>query len=231
MDHLLVTIRTALLLGVAAVVVSRIDAGASLGELNGDGKVVVLCFGDSITAGSIEGTYPAEMRRLLGNEVIITNEGRYGEATDGGLVRLRQLLPESHADYVIILEGVNDHCDAPDATYAHLEQMASEVRKSGAEPLVGTLFPSLQKTGLEKHRCFEALNARILQMPDVTPLDFASRFQDRWDDLLRDGVHPNSEGYEVLARVAEGGLRRASLRAHERTHVPTQRQSAHDPRA
>jgi len=204
-------------------------AAAPLVDLNGDGKVVVLCFGDSITAGSMRGSYPGGLRQRFGKDVTIINQGRFGETTRGGVARLRQVLPEAHADYVIILEGVNDHNDSADTTYAHLEEMVADVGRARAAPLVGTLFPSPQKAGEERSRAIEALNARILRMHDVTPLDFAARFRDHWDVLLGPGgVHPTSKGYEVIEEVAAEGLMHASRAQHAATRASPDRHGAQD---
>jgi hypothetical protein len=64
------------------------DAGprtpiAGLRDVNGDGKLVILCFGDSVTKGSARGTYPGMLRRLLENQAKVGNAGIFGERTDG----------------------------------------------------------------------------------------------------------------------------------------------------
>jgi len=194
----------------------RLPWASGLSDINGDGHVDVLCFGDSLTAGSMQGTYPADLRANLPTGTTVVNLGRFGEVTDHGRLRLRGALEENRADYVIILEGVNDHCDNPDATLANLHAMAMDVRAKGAVPLVGTLFVSPKKTGEEKQRCYEALNARILQMKGVVPVDFAATVHNRWDELLlKGGVHPNAAGDEALAETARAALMDASRRGRD----------------
>jgi lysophospholipase L1-like esterase len=184
-----------------------------LTDINRDGRIDVICFGDSLTAGGMQGAYPADLRGRLPEGTNVVNLGRFGEVTTHGRLRLGEALEEQRADYVIILEGVNDHCDDPDATFTNLHAMAINVRDKGAVPLVGTLFVSPKKTGEDKQRCYEALNARILQMPGVVPVDFAATIHNRWDELLlRGGVHPNSAGDVVLAETALAALREASRR-------------------
>src|SRR5262249_5896457 len=145
-----------------------------LTDINRDGRIDVICFGDSLTAGGMQGAYPADLRDRLPEGTNVVNLGRFGEVTAHGRPRLRDALEKQRADYVIILEGVNDDCDNPEATFTNLKAMATNVREKGAVPLVGTLFVSPKKTGEEKQRCYEALNARILEMPGMVPVDFAA---------------------------------------------------------
>ncbi len=128
-------------------------------DLNSDGQIVVLCFGDSITRGVGDGAdenalppapsagYPARLAPLLVAKskipVVVLNDGVPGERTPSGLPRLRQHLQQNPVDYAIILEGTNDVEDgnAPRALQ-NVQAMIDAVFGVGAQPLLGTITPS-----------------------------------------------------------------------------------------
>ena len=189
-----------------------VDGGplvAGLRDVNRDGKLEILCFGDSVTKGSGRGTYPGMLRRLLENRAQVTNQGIFGERTVEGRVRLLKLLANDHFDYVLVLEGINDRCKPDVDTAGNLRQMITDVRASGAVPLVGTLFAWSEKgTGADRS-CLPATNAAIRELP-ATTLEFAKLIENRWSELLLDELHPNTRGYTVLANEAFRALHVAS---------------------
>lgn len=109
------------------------DKSVKLADLNGDGQIVVLCFGDSITVGvgdgaaanvapSSPGGYPARLQSLLAGHsavpLVIINDGVSGETTDEGRERLETELEANKPDYVILLEGAESrhpHVETPPA--------------------------------------------------------------------------------------------------------------------
>jgi lysophospholipase L1-like esterase len=133
--------------------------GIGLEDLNLDGKIVVLCFGDSITRGVGDGPgaeslppasvagYPARLLQLLLPQaklpLTVINDGVPGERTRTGLPRLRRDLPNIKPDYTILLEGTNDleEGDAPEALQ-NIQGMIEAVFANGAQPILATVTPS-----------------------------------------------------------------------------------------
>jgi sialate O-acetylesterase len=205
------------LFGTAATFAYRWVHRSPLRDINGDGRVVVVCFGDSITAGGTRGCYPDLLRSLLGPSVEVVNAGRYGEQTKTGEVRLREVLDTNHADYVIVLEGLNDGCESVlksvTMTTFELDAMAIEIRNSGAIPLIGTVYPPA-RPDVAEHHCFremdEAIGRMVKKVKGAAIVDFAGAMDGKLDQLLFDGFHPNAEGSKVLAQTAYDALLRAS---------------------
>jgi lysophospholipase L1-like esterase len=179
-------------------------------DVNADGKVVVLCFGDSVTLGGARGAYPAWLRSYFVPSVQVINQGKYGEWTADGVKRLAPLLEQLHPDYVIILEGVNDAvregCANIAATENNFKQMIDQIRGVGAIPFVGTIFAAPSYVGDAGERCIDRINQMIRELP-VEQIDFAVRIRGH-AELMLDGLHPNNRGYELLARQALEALLR-----------------------
>jgi len=194
--------------GVAGLrILRRTPAPAAKHELpdvNGDGKVVVLCFGDSVTLGGARGAYPAWLRSYFVPTVQVINQGKYGEWTADGVKRLAPLLDQLHPDYVIVQEGVNDAiregCANVDAIEGNFKQMIDRIHGAGAIPFVGTIFAAPSYAGESGERCIDRINQMIAGLP-AERIDFAAAIRGH-GDLMLDGLHPNNRGYEVLARQA-----------------------------
>jgi len=135
------------------------SSGIGLEDLNADGEVTVLCFGDSITRGVGDGPsadslpplpagYPGRLQQLLLGKagsvpVIVVNDGSPGERTRTGINRLRRDLPKSPPDYVILLEGTNDVEDGNTRQAVNnLQGMVEAVFANGAQPIIGTITPT-----------------------------------------------------------------------------------------
>jgi lysophospholipase L1-like esterase len=106
---------------------------------------------------------------------------------------------------IVILLGVNDLAvDVPRRGLAAIDGIADrlvtlrrQAEQVGATALVGTVLPSHRDPAPWR----DALNARIrTDHPDFVPL--GERFAAAgWERLLADEIHPNAEGYEVLAAI------------------------------
>jgi lysophospholipase L1-like esterase len=177
-----------------------------LRDVNGDGTVTILCFGDSITLGNARGAYPTRLETLLEGRAQVLREGVTGEATAAGRERIREVLGRTAPDYVIILEGINDGCNVPaDVVVEHLRAMVQAVRARGAVPLLGTVFVSPGLIGGYWRQCADRINVAMRAL-DVQRIDFAAAMGNRWDELTIDGLHPNFRGSDVLAQQAKEAL-------------------------
>lgn len=174
-----------------------------LHDQNGDGQVVVLCFGDSITAGTIYGAYPGELRTLLKGPTVV-NEGVFGETSAEGRQRLPGVLDTVRPDYVVIVEGINDVCRV-DHVDAHLSAMVAQVRQRQAVPLVGTLFVSPKRERGQPARCAKRVNHRIRALPAAL-VDLDRTMRHRWDAFTKDGLHPNGWGCKQIAETVADAL-------------------------
>src|SRR6185437_12940103 len=88
-------------------------ASASNPDASTDSRPVIVCFGDSLTAGlgiDSAASYPADLQRLLdasGYRYRVVNEGVSGDTTKDGLERIDRVL--AHKPQIVVLEfGGND---------------------------------------------------------------------------------------------------------------------------
>lgn len=133
--------------------------GLGLEDLNLDGRIVILAFGDSITRGVGDGPgaestppasvagYPARLQQLLTPRatlpLVVVNDGRAGERTRSGVSRLQRDLGTNSPDYVILLEGANDVQEGDvEGAANRMQTMIDAVFGAGAQPLLGTITPS-----------------------------------------------------------------------------------------
>lgn len=163
----------------------------------------VLALGDSLTHGTgaaPESSYPAELARLTGWQVV--NAGVPGDTAAQGLERLPALLEAHHPALVIISLGGNDLLRRlpEDALRATLEQACAHATASGAQVLlVAVPRPSISAafTGsLTDHPLYGELAERL-----KLPLQRQGWSEVLADERLRsDAIHANAEGYAEFAR-------------------------------
>jgi len=159
---------------------------------------VIVAFGDSLTSGvgaDSGGTYPDGLSRLTGRRVI--NAGVPGEVTSDGLTRLPAILAAHRPALVILCHGGNDLLQRQDpaAIAANLQAMVRLIKASGAD----TILVAVPKPGLSlRPAAFYRRLAAQLRVPcDVQTLaDILSQ-----PALKSDTVHPNAQGYQMLAEA------------------------------
>jgi lysophospholipase L1-like esterase len=113
---------------------------------------------------------------------------------------------------VVVFLGTNDllvarEPDAVGGTMRDLHAVHDAAASGGARVLMATVLPTRRVNAAVR----DALNARIhAEFDDVVP--FGERFAAAdWEHLLADVVHPNEDGYELLAGVLADELRRRHL--------------------
>ena len=162
---------------------------------------VVLAFGDSLTHGTGASTaesYPAQLASLIGRRVV--NEGVPGEVSAAALARLPGAL-ETHAPKLLILcIGGNDFLRNLGLSSAerNVREMVRLARERGVDVvLIGTPQKGITVT------------------PPGFYADIAAAFRIPYEgkvlgQVLRDSalksdpIHPNAQGYRLIAeRVAE----------------------------
>lgn len=172
----------------------------------------MLAFGDSVTFGT--GASPGEdWPALLASRTgwRITNAGIPGDTAEAATSRIGPLLAAHRPALVIIELGGNDFLKrrpAP-AVKASLQAIVGEVRAAGAQPVL-VAVPELSLLGVVARRPSDAPLYRELADTENVPL-VESVFADvlARPELCADAIHPNADGYRVMA----DGIQRALIGA------------------
>lgn len=182
------------------------DKAPKLTPLESD--AIILAFGDSLTYGT--GTqnpktesYPAVLSQLINRTVI--NAGIPGEVSQLGLERLPELLQQHQPQLVILCHGANDILRKQNIseTEKNLRKMIKLIQQSGAQ-VVLMAVPDFNLT--------------------LQPADFYQRIADKYKlpientiiskierkpKLKSDNVHPNTEGYTLIAEKMAALLKKS----------------------
>lgn len=199
-----VTVKTCAALAAALLLAACSGKTPHLPRLAPD--AVILAFGDSLTSGSgaaADESYPAVLARLTGRRVI--NAGVPGEVSADGLKRLPALLDEHRPQLLILYHGGNDllRRSNEQTLEQNLRAMAQLARARGvAVALVGVPKPSLL---LSVPPLYERI-ASDLRLPY---LGDALADIERDPRLKADPIHPNAEGYRLVAQRIHELLKRA----------------------
>lgn len=168
-------------------------------DYNCDERLIITAFGDSITRGvkdSLRIGYPGRLSKMFPSADVY-NLGVPGEQTYQGRIRARSLFLElPKADYVIVLEGINDATNpsrSVASSKSNILEIVEAARATGAITMLGSLTTAVRST----HRQWEKdLNAAIA--PYVR-IDFRSLGT---SILSFDELHPNAAGYDKMANLA-----------------------------
>ena len=160
----------------------------------------IICFGDSLTFGTgaqPDHSYPARLERLIGQPVI--NSGVPGDTTGRALDRLDSDVLAHSPRIVCITLGGNDLMGGvpEDEAFANLRTIVERIHRAGALVVVaGIELPLLDKGYGDGYRRLRR-DTGCLLIPNV--------FEDVMGNprLMADQIHPNAQGYEVIAeRIA-----------------------------
>ena len=161
-----------------------------------DADAVILAYGDSLTQGKgakAEQSYPAVLSRLSNREVI--NAGISGEESGAGLKRLPAVLAEHQPDLLILCHGGNDFLRKRDEARmeANIREMISQAKSRNIPVvLLGVPKPGLFLSSAEVYQKI-AESTEVVFIEDLV----ADVLSDK--SLKSDTVHPNSDGYGVIA--------------------------------
>ncbi len=164
-------------------------------------EAVVLAFGDSITNGtgaSESESYPAQLERLIGRKVV--RAGVPGEVTARALARLPGVLEEHQPQLLVLCIGGNDFLRnlGKAQAAANVQTMVAVAKQRGIDVLlIGTPEKGITVTP-------PAFYAEIAEQHRI-PYEGSVIGQIlRNSELKSDAIHPNAEGYRLIAeRVAE----------------------------
>lgn len=187
--------------------------GAGNGAAAGPARVVML--GTSLTAGlglPPEQAYPSLLQEKADSAqlpVTIVNAGLSGETSAGALRRASWVL-EQPAAMVVLEVGANDGLRGvdPDTTYANLKKLIETVKVQRPEAAIALVqMEAPTNLGQSYTRRFHDAYVRVARDTGV-PL---------WPFLLEgvagvarlnqgDGIHPNPEGAQVVAKTMWGAM-------------------------
>lgn len=200
-----------------------------LQDVNLDGSIEMLAFGDSITRGvgdtynpgaeiteilptpEGEAGYPLRLENWL--KVPVSNRGVRGEfMTDGGVFRFASTIAASNADYVIISEGANDTFLLATANLVRrdLQAMINMTRAMGKEPILMTI-PGACCNRYGSRLFIDSYNSQyrdLAAINNVTLSDVNKSFTYVCPGdgegcrlfNLPEGLHPNRLGYDAVAQ-------------------------------
>lgn len=174
----------------------------------------VLAFGDSITYGTGAGranAYPAVLAGRTGWRVI--NAGVPGETSEQALARIDQLLARHTPDLVIIELGGNDFLQKRSAAAikADLQTIIGAV-KVRSIPVAMIAVPGFSVFGATLGRLSDApLYDELAREEEIILIDSALSKILSDKELTVDPVHPNAEGYRILAEAVAQRLVKSGL--------------------
>jgi lysophospholipase L1-like esterase len=200
---------------------SRAALAATL-PIGGNRPGVYMAFGDSITSGDGSGDGTGyrdwlrdDLRQYWGRGDVL-NEGRPGSRSDAGRDRISTVLRRDRPAYTLILYGTNDwnkiECkeSPPCFTLDSLRSMIRQTRDIQSLPVVGTIIPVnpdfVDFNATERNQWVASMNDLIRPMVReegavLAELHGAFLAESDLASLFSDRIHPNDDGYRILARA------------------------------
>lgn len=167
----------------------------------------ILALGDSLTAGfGLNGSdsFPSRLQMALreaGHKVRVINGGVSGDTTAGGLARIDWLMQE-RPDLVIVELGANDALrgQAPAGTRRNLDGIIQRIKARGAKVVLAGMLapPNMGKTYAAE---FNPIFPDLADLHNVPLYEFfLGGVIQKPALLLRDGMHPNTQGVIVIVK-------------------------------
>jgi acyl-CoA thioesterase-1 len=184
----------------------------------------IVAFGDSLTAGyglPAQEAFPARLERALkakGHNVEIENAGVSGDTASGGLSRLDWSIADG-TDAVIVELGANDMLRGvpPKVTLQALDDILAKLKARNIPVLLAGMRAA-PNMGADYVRDFEAIFPALAQKYDVVFYPFFLDGVATDPKLaLRDGVHPNGAGVQIIVDGILTKVEELIVRAKKRT--------------
>jgi acyl-CoA thioesterase-1 len=181
---------------------ARKDKMIAIVRPSDDRRPVIVCFGDSLTAGfglDPGQAYPEVLQRDVPKYRVL-NMGISGDTSQDGLERLQIVLLEKPA-IVVVEFGANDGLRGQpiSVTEANLRQMIETLQKAGVKVVLAgiTLPPNY---GPDYIRKFEGIFKGLADQYKVPLIPFLLEGVAGHANLMqKDGLHPTAEGTRIVA--------------------------------
>ena len=156
----------------------------------------IICFGNSITAGSgvsEEQAYPQLLSELLGSAII--NAGRGGETSSDGLSRLAQDILNNEPRLVIIEFGGNDFLRGLplSQTISNIRIMIQAIQANGAMVAIADISSGMIMGGYREAYRKLARQTQAIFIPNLLKGIITD------SSLKSDYIHPNAQGHRIIA--------------------------------
>ena len=199
--------RKGLIIGVIIILVAFIFLGKSplKIKLPKGRDSVLICFGDSLTAGigAPSGkSYPDYLRNYLDIEVI--NKGVPGETASQARERFEIDVLSLDPDIVILELGANDYLRGvpSERTKEDLKYMVEKLSARGTIVFVAKFFPKKSIVSFIKSKDKKSYDEMYKELSSEKNVFL---IEDIWGEVwgrqkyMSDTVHPNEKGYEIMA--------------------------------
>lgn len=181
---------------------------------------VYMAFGDSITDGcgsSNRTGYRMKLQNRLGrwfDEGTVENQGLDGTRSSEGAARIKRSLSNIKPAYALILYGTNDWNDSrcrsafPCYTIDSLRSMVRAAKQRRSLPILSTIIPVNNgfdaRVPASRNDWVRSMNALLVEMAAEEGAVIADSYTafmavPDFHALFIDHVHPNDDGYSILA--------------------------------
>lgn len=164
---------------------------------------MIVTFGDSLTAGVVDRTYPEYLQKLLdahGYDYRVDNQGVSGDTTTDGLARIGNVIALKPALVVLEFGGNDGLRGVPvEQTKQNLEEMIQQL-KSAHIPiaLAGITLPP--NYGPDYVKPFTAIFPELAKKYHLPFIPFLLANVYQHPELMQpDGIHPNGDGNKIVA--------------------------------
>jgi len=189
------------------LLLSFLVAAPSLAQMPSRHQQVIVCFGDSLTAGygaPAGQSYPDFLESDLNEQGLhprIVNRGITGATSKDALGQLPSILA-LHPDIAVVEFGANDGLRGAPASLiqANLETIIQALQQAHVRVMLAGIFMP-PNYGPDYVRQFDAIYPTLARKYKVPLMPFILKDVYGISSLMSgDGIHPNSEGYQIIAR-------------------------------
>ncbi len=164
----------------------------------------IIAFGDSLVEGA-GASSGKDFVSLLSKEINapIINAGQSGDTTAVALVRLDKDVLSQDPRIVIILIGGNDAVRRvpKEEVIKNLGTIIDQIQKKGAAVLLIGIQGGIFRDQYKKLFANLAREKKVFYVPSILEDIFGH------PQLMSDSLHPNDQGYEIMAERIESSLR------------------------